>query len=166
MKTDNKIITYAQVPKIVKALRNKGKRICFTSGCYDLLHLGHVLHFNFCKKHGDILIVNVGNDETVRDLKGPGRPILPANVRARTLSALEIIDYVVISEEAGKMDHSELISIVKPAVYVVNATDSHIKEKYQISAQVGTKLLLTRRTPPKDAKGISSTLLAQKLNKI
>ncbi len=166
MKTDKKVLDYAKARKLADKLHHESKMISFTSGCYDLLHLGHILHLNYCRSKGDVLIVSVGNDETVRKLKGPGRPLLPAKVRARLLASLELVDYVIISEEVGKMDHSRLIEILKPAVYIVNATDSHVEEKRLLAQSNGAKLVLAKRMPPSGAAGISTTSLIEKINRL
>ncbi len=68
----------------------------FTNGCFDLLHLGHARYLAAAKQMGDVLIVAVNSDPSVRELKGPGRPIIPQDERAETLAALEAVDYVTI----------------------------------------------------------------------
>lgn len=164
MKTDKKIIKYKNLESLRKKATKEGKTLVFTSGCYDILHLGHIIHFNFCKSKGDILVVNVGNDKTIRDLKGKGRPINNEKFRARTVAALEIIDYVAISEEFGKMDHNKFVELLRPDIFVLNATDSAIAEKQALCDRIGTKLLLCKRLPPGHQKGgISTTQIAKKL---
>ncbi len=101
--------------QILKSLKDKGKRIVFTNGCFDLLHLGHVRYLEEAKSLGDILIVGVNSDRSVRELKGPNRPILPAEERAEILSGLGCVDYVTIFDE---LDPLELISSLLPHVLV------------------------------------------------
>ena len=164
MNTDKKIITYHDLPKLSQRLHKGGKTIVFTSGCYDLLHLGHIIHLHYCKSKGDVLVVNVGNDATVRAVKGPTRPVLNERFRARMVAALATTDYVVISEESGKMDHTRFVRLLKPDVYVLNQTDSAIREKRKLIESVGGKLHLCRRLPPGNLKGgISTTTLKQQL---
>jgi D-beta-D-heptose 7-phosphate kinase/D-beta-D-heptose 1-phosphate adenosyltransferase len=73
-----------------------GKRIVLTNGCFDLLHVGHIRLFTVSKTMGDVLIVAVDDDESVRKLKGPGRPLIHAAERVRILSAMDSVDYVVV----------------------------------------------------------------------
>lgn len=86
----------ADMPALVDALRKKNKRIVFTNGCFDLLHAGHIMLFSASRQLGDVLIVAIDDDESVRAVKGPGRPVLRAEARVRILCALESVDYVVI----------------------------------------------------------------------
>lgn len=164
MKTDQKIIKYKDLGKLHQKATQGKKTIVFTSGCYDILHLGHVIHFNFCKQQGDILVVTVGNDKTIKELKGPTRPINDEKFRARLLASLELVDYVVISEEFGKMDHIKSMELLRPDKYVLNATDSAVKEKKALTDKFGVELVLCKRLPPGHKKGgISSTQLGEKL---
>jgi cytidyltransferase-like protein len=164
MKTDKKIIKYKDLSKIRKKASRDGKTIIFTSGCYDLLHLGHIIHFNFCKSKGDILVVTVGNDETIHLLKGSTKPINDQDFRVRLLAALELVDYVVISEESGKMDHIKSTELLRPDKYVLNATDSAVEAKRAICEKNGVELVLCRRLPPGHKKGgISSSGIEKQL---
>jgi len=165
MKTDKKIITYKDLAKLRAKASKEGKTIVFTSGCYDILHLGHVIHFNFCKQQAGILVVTVGNDATIRELKGENRPINDENFRSRLLAALELVDYVVISEEFGKMDHVKSTELLRPDKYVLNATDSAVAEKRVICEKNGVELVLCKRLPPGHKKGgISSSGIEKQLS--
>lgn len=166
MKTDKKIIKYKDLKKLRRLADKEKKTIVFTSGCYDLLHLGHIIHFHYCKSRGDILVVTIGNDKTIRSLKGPGSPVYGEKFRARMIAAIEYVDHVVISEEFGKMDHVKSMKLLKPDIYVLNSTDSAIKEKRKLIESVDGKLLLCRRLPPGHKKGgISTTEIKKKLKK-
>jgi len=99
--------------KIVKDLKAKGKRIVFTNGCFDILHIGHVRYLEDAKTHGDVLVVGVNSDSSVRELKGDERPILPEEERAEILSGLGCVDYVTVFEER---DPLKLISSLQPNV--------------------------------------------------
>ena len=79
-------------------LRREGRRIAFANGCFDLLHAGHVRYLEGARAEADVLVVGVNGDEAVRALKGPGRPLLPAEARAELVAALEAVDYVLIFE--------------------------------------------------------------------
>jgi D-beta-D-heptose 7-phosphate kinase/D-beta-D-heptose 1-phosphate adenosyltransferase len=79
--------------------KRNGKRVVFTNGCFDLLHPGHIKLLEAARALGDVLIVGINSDESVRTLKGPGRPVIPENERAEILANLECVDAVVIFDE-------------------------------------------------------------------
>jgi D-beta-D-heptose 7-phosphate kinase/D-beta-D-heptose 1-phosphate adenosyltransferase len=110
-----KIKTKEDLHRIVEDLKKKGKRIVFTNGCFDLLHLGHIRYLEGAKALGDILVVGVNSDHSVQKLKGPKRPILPEEDRAEILSGLGSVDYITIFDEE---DPLELISILQPNILV------------------------------------------------
>lgn len=91
-----KLKTSGELVPILKKLRRSGKKIVFTNGCFDLLHSGHVRYLREAKAAGDVLIIGLNSDRSVRGLKGPGRPLVPEGERAELLAALEMVDYVVI----------------------------------------------------------------------
>lgn len=96
--------------------RAKGKRIVFTNGCFDLMHIGHTRYLQAAKAMGDVLVVGVNSDASVRTLdKAPDRPIVPEAQRAEVLAALGCVDYVVIFDES---DPLQLITAVQPDVLV------------------------------------------------
>lgn len=107
-----------EIKKISKRLREQKKTVVFTNGCFDILHKGHVSYLNTAKSFGDILILGLNSDESVRRLKGENRPINTQEDRAYILSALECVDYVVVFDEDTPY---ELISKVKPDVLVKGA---------------------------------------------
>jgi len=94
-----KLKTLQQLKPIVAELRTAGKRIVWTNGCFDLLHVGHVRYLLAAKKLGDVLVVGVNSDESVRKVKGLQRPLVPEGRRAEVVCALECVDYVVIFSE-------------------------------------------------------------------
>jgi D-beta-D-heptose 7-phosphate kinase / D-beta-D-heptose 1-phosphate adenosyltransferase len=96
-------------------LKLKRKRIVFTNGCFDLLHIGHIRYLEEAKALGDILVVGVNSDSSVRRLKGPQRPITPLEERMEVLSSLECVDYVTFFDEPTPL---ELISLLQPHVLV------------------------------------------------
>ena len=101
--------------RTIKDLKAKGKRIVFTNGCFDLLHVGHIRYLEEAKTLGDILILGVNSDSSVRKLKGPERPILPVEERTEILSGLGCVDYITIFDE---LDPLALITSVQPNVLV------------------------------------------------
>lgn len=110
-----KIKSLEQIENICNSLREKNKKIVFTNGCFDLLHRGHVSYLNEAKMFGDVLIVGVNADSSVKRLKGNDRPINDQSDRALILSALECVDYVVIFHEDTPYD---LIKAIGPDVLV------------------------------------------------
>jgi len=110
-----KIKTREDLQRIIQDLKTKGKRIIFTNGCFDLLHIGHVRYLEEAKSLGDVLVVAVNSDHSVRGLKGPNRPILPEEERAEILSGLGCVDYVTIFDEPTPLN---LITSLLPHVLV------------------------------------------------
>ena len=110
-----KIKKREELKKILIAHQKAGKKIVFTNGCYDLIHVGHVRYLEEAKSHGDILVVAVNSDSSVKKLKGDKRPLIPEQERAEVLSALECVDYVVIFDE---VDPLAIITYLKPDVLV------------------------------------------------
>jgi D-beta-D-heptose 7-phosphate kinase / D-beta-D-heptose 1-phosphate adenosyltransferase len=98
--------------------RGAGRRIVFTNGCFDLIHLGHVKYFRFAKAQGDLLVVGVNTDASIQRLKGSKRPIVNEDDRTEVLQELESIDYLVLFGEDTPID---LIRAVKPDVLVKGA---------------------------------------------
>ncbi|MBU0980349.1 MAG: D-glycero-beta-D-manno-heptose-7-phosphate kinase [Nanoarchaeota archaeon] len=94
-----KVKTLEEMKEIVGDLKNKGKRIVWTNGCFDILHVGHTRYLNDSRKCGDILILGLNTDASVKRLKGKGRPILPEKERAEVLSSLSSVDYIVFFGE-------------------------------------------------------------------
>lgn len=133
------------------------RKIVFTNGCFDVLHYGHVLYLLEAKALGDLLVVGLNSDDSVRRLKGESRPINGEKKRAFILSALEFVDYVVVFEEDTP---EELIKVVKPNVLVKGGD-------YQIGNIVGADFVMqnggTVSTIP-FVEGFSSTQIIEKLN--
>ncbi|MBN1870822.1 MAG: adenylyltransferase/cytidyltransferase family protein [Candidatus Omnitrophica bacterium] len=112
-KIAKKIQTPGVLTKIVADLKKKGKKIVQCHGVFDIVHLGHIRHFNLAKKEGDVLLVTLTRDKDVK--RGPGRPIFNENMRAETLASLDVTDYVSIIDAPTATD---FIRKVKPDVYV------------------------------------------------
>ena len=110
-----KVKARRELLRIINDLKAEGKRIVFTNGCFDLLHIGHVRYLEEAKALGDVLVVGVNSDASVRKLKGPKRPILPEAERAEILSGLGCVDYITLFDE---MDPLKLIASLRPNVLV------------------------------------------------
>ena len=114
----SKIMDRELLRRTLGVWRFQDKKIVFTNGCFDLLHKGHVIYLNQAKEQGDILIVAINSDSSIRKLKGPERPIIDEGSRALVLSNLKSVDYAVVFEE----DTAEVIlGKIKPDVYVKGA---------------------------------------------
>ena len=123
----SKVIPRTRIASLCNRLRRQGKTIVFTNGVFDIIHMGHVHYLSKAKAMGDVLIIGLNTDASVRKIKGPGRPINRQSDRAGVLSALEFVDYVVyFSEETP----ARLIRQVRPDVLVKGAD-------YRISEIVG-----------------------------
>ena len=112
---NSKIITSKKLAKVLSRLRSKGKIIVFTNGCFDILHVGHVDYLSKAKASGDILVIGLNTDSSVKKIKGLTRPINKESDRAKVLSALYFVDYVTLF---GKSTPEELIKQLKPDVLV------------------------------------------------
>ena len=115
---DYKIVDFNEIKNISKDLKNAGKKIVFTNGCFDILHLGHVKYLQKARALGDKLIVGLNSNESVSRLKGSSRPINDQYDRAYLLASLEVVDYVVIFEDDTPY---ELIKTIQPDILVKGA---------------------------------------------
>lgn len=109
----NSVLSLKQLLPIIRKFRRHGKKIAFTNGCFDLLHIGHLSVFERIKRQADILIVGVNADASVRRLKGSRRPIVPAAERARMVAGLKLVDYVVLFAEDTPL---KLIRAIQPDI--------------------------------------------------
>ena len=110
-----KIKEREELRQIVEGLKKKGKRVVFTNGCFDIIHQGHVLYLEEARRKGDVLIVGVNTDASVKEIKGEQRPIVSQEGRMAVLAALEAVDYVV---PFGEPDPHAIISTLRPHVLV------------------------------------------------
>ena len=137
---------------IVSELKNKGKKIIFTNGCFDILHIGHVKYLQEAKNYGDVLIVGLNSDDSVKKLKGENRPINSQSDRAYILASLEVVDYLVIFEEETPL---ELIKIIQPDVLVKG---SDYKGKKVVGQNIAKELKLIQFID-----GVSTTKTIKKI---
>jgi len=114
MDTSNKILTRTALRTKLEEHRAHGESIVLANGVFDILHVGHVRYLEAAKKEGDILVVGINADSSVRPLKGPGRPILAEPARAALVAALRCVDYVVIFDEPNV---KQLLHDLRPNVH-------------------------------------------------
>ena len=161
----NKVISQEQLRDI--RTQHKNKTIVFCTGCYDILQSGHAVFFNQCKSYGDILIVGVGKDETLRQLKGPGRPVNPENNRTYLVAAMQDVNYTVLNDDEigeGKIDFKNVLTELRPEIFIVNDDDSSIKPKKALCDELGIKIEFVTRNVPEELMPTSTSNIINKIN--
>ncbi len=163
------IITYKDLKELRKKYYNK--KIVFCSGTFDITHAGHILFFEDCKKHGDILVVAVSDDKIIKKYKGDKRPILNEHVRLKSVDSLKAVDYAFIDRPI-KIGESKLLvafnyifSRLKPDVYIINEDARDIEKRREISDRYNVELKILRRWCPKEFEGISTSKIIDKIKK-
>jgi rfaE bifunctional protein nucleotidyltransferase chain/domain len=154
----DKIVTFENLPAWRAAWRANGRKLVVTNGCFDLLHLGHVTYLEEARRLGDALLVGVNSDATVRDLKGPGRPVNNELDRATVVAALASVDGVFIFSEPTA---TRFLSTVQPDVYVKGGDytlETLNQDERRAVEQSGGKVLVLPIVP-----GRSTTSLLQKI---
>ncbi len=137
----NKLISYQLAKSICSRLR-ADKTIILKTGCFDIVHIGHVIMLQQAKSFADILIVGIGSDETVK--KDRPNTYFDENNRAAMIAALNCVDYVIIEKEEafGNIDHSQLINIVKPDYLFLAADDKSLETKKMLANSAGAEIIL------------------------
>ena len=154
-----KIKSLAAIKKIAANLKNQGRKIVFTNGCFDLLHVGHVRYLQKAKKLGDVLIVGLNTDHSVKLIKGKNRPIISQKERAEVLASLGCVDYVVLFNEP---DPLKIIKAIQPDILVKGADwDKNQIVGREIVEKAGGKVVRISLVP-----GASSTKIIEKIIKI
>ena len=115
MDAQSKIMKPGALADRLKDLRRAGKQVVFTNGCFDILHLGHVRYLCAAKNSGDLLVVGLNSDRSVRLIKGKRRPIMKQDHRTEILASLQVVDYVTLFDEP---DPLKLIQLLKPSILV------------------------------------------------
>jgi len=115
MQLESKIITLEQLPAWRSSLRDQGRRLVVTNGCFDILHVGHIRYLNSARAEGDLLLIGLNGDRSVQQLKGPERPINPEQDRALLLAALACVDAVCVFPEKRA---TRFLGLAAPDVYV------------------------------------------------
>ncbi len=154
----NKIKNWEEALQWREKLREKGQKVVFTNGCFDLLHVGHVRYLQKAKKLGDVLIVGLNTDHSVRLIKGDRRPIIPQRERGEILAALGYVDYVVFFNEP---DPLKIIKAIHPHILVKGADwDKNQIVGREIVERTGGKVVRIALVP-----GASSTKIIEKIIK-
>ena len=146
------VIDRKNIGNVVTTLKAEGKKIVFTNGCFDILHVGHVRYLNEAKALGDILILGLNSDSSVKSLKGSNRPINNESDRAEVLNALKAIDYVVIFDEKTA---ENIVGEVKPDIYAKGGDYSiDTLPEAKIVAEHGGKTVLLQLVDGKSSTNI------------
>ena len=147
--------------------RHPDEKIVFCTGCFDILQSGHAVFFSQCKRYGEVVVVGIGRDSTLQTLKGPGRPVNPEANRLYLVAAMQDVSYAVLNDAQignGKIDFEEVISRLRPDVFVLNDDDSSIPEKQVLCDQLGIRLELVGREVPPELVPTSTTNIINKIN--
>jgi rfaE bifunctional protein nucleotidyltransferase chain/domain len=131
-----KLKTLAQLVPIVARLRRRGLRVVLANGCFDLIHAGHVRYIEDARRRGDVLVVAINSDASVRRLKGRGRPVLPARERAEILAAFTAVDYVTVF---GEPNVERVLRALRPDVHAKGSdyTKATVPERETVKALGG-----------------------------
>jgi rfaE bifunctional protein nucleotidyltransferase chain/domain len=157
----DKIIAWDALPEWRAAMRASGKRLVVTNGCFDLLHVGHVTYLETARHHGDALLVGLNGDESVRQLKGPDRPVNTEADRAVVLAALASVDGVCIFAESTA---TRFLAAAQPDVYVKGGDytlDALNQEERRTVEQAGGRIVIMPCVP-----GKSTTSLLKKISRL
>lgn len=142
----------------INALKNIGQRIVFTNGCFDLLHVGHLKTLEFAKKHGDVLVVGINSDNSVKRLKGDNRPIINEADRASLLNALSCVDYVITFDSDTC---SDLINKIQPNVFVKGGTSLFVEQEVEECKK--NNCLMFKMEYEKSIIGMSTTEIEKRI---
>jgi len=154
----DKIVGREQLAALVADARRTGRRVVFTNGCFDLLHVGHVRYLAAARDQGDLLVVGLNDDASVRRLKGPSRPLVDESARAEVIAALGAVDYVTLF---GEDTPYALIAAVQPDVLVKGAdwAADQVVGRDVVEARGGRVILIPV------VEGFSTTSLVDRLRK-
>ena len=156
-----KIVAWDDLPGWRAAIRASGKRLVVTNGCFDLLHVGHVTYLETARNHGDALLLGLNGDDSVRQLKGPGRPVTPGDERAAVLGALESVDGVCVFAEKTA---TRFLAAAQPDVYVKGGDytlDTLNQDERRAVEQAGGRIVLIPFVP-----GKSTTSMLKKIKEL
>jgi len=154
----DKILAWSELPRWREAQRQAGRRVVVTNGCFDLLHAGHVTYLEAARALGDVLLVGLNSDASVRALKGPDRPVNPETDRATVLAALESVSAVCVFNER---DATRFLSLARPDIYVKGGDyrlETLNPDERRVVESVGGRIVLLPLVP-----GRSTTELLRRL---
>ncbi len=155
----DKILDRQILKEKLDALRKEGKKIAFTNGCFDILHVGHVRYLREAKKTADVLVLALNSDSSVRSIKGEKRPLVSEEERAEILAALEFIDFVTIFKE---LTPQELIIYLKPDILIKGGDwpEDKVVGRDDVKKWGGRVVLIP------EVKGKSTTNIVEKIKEV
>lgn len=154
----NSIYAFDQLSKLTQVLQNK--QVVIAGGCFDLLHLGHIIFLQKAKQQGEVLVVLLESDETIQKLKGPMRPIHNQSVRAQILAELKSVDKVLMLPRLkSDQEYDEIIEKIKPSVIATTEGDKYDFHKKRQSEKYGAKLVYVTQL----VEDHSSSLIIEKI---
>jgi D-beta-D-heptose 7-phosphate kinase/D-beta-D-heptose 1-phosphate adenosyltransferase len=155
----NKILARNVLKNKLEELRQKGKKIAFTNGCFDILHAGHIRYLREAKKTADVLVLALNSDSSVRAIKGEKRPLMSEEERAEILAALEFIDFVTIFQELTPL---ELINYLKPDILIKGGDwpEEQVIGREEIKKWGGRVAIIP------EVEGKSTTNIVEKIKKL
>lgn len=159
------IISHLKLQEIRNLHKDKVLVLC--SGTFDLTHAGHALFFEDCRAQGDVLVVVVGDDVSVREVKGNTRPILNQHVRLKMVSALRPVDYCLVGPPPPKKKPLAFMEYVfenlRPDKYVINDDAFDLASREHFAKKYGMELVVLTRSCPEEFEGISTTKIIDKI---
>jgi rfaE bifunctional protein nucleotidyltransferase chain/domain len=157
---EEKLKRRSELAEAVTKARAEGKTVVFTNGCFDILHVGHVRYLQDARALGDLLVVGVNTDDSVRRLKGPTRPVVSEWERAEILAALQCVDYVSLFNEDTPV---ELITAIRPSIHVKGG-DYKVEDLPEAEAVIagGGKIVIVSFSST-DSEGFSTTNVIGKI---
>lgn len=154
-RAEDKIVAREDLPALRERLRREGRRLVMTNGCFDLMHAGHASYLEYARGLGDVLLVALNTDASVRRLKGPSRPVVDERNRARMMAALECVDYVTFF---GEDEPKDLVAEVLPDVLVKAEDWAHYVSGREAVEAAGGKVVLAPMV-----EGLSSTKIVERI---
>jgi D-glycero-beta-D-manno-heptose 1-phosphate adenylyltransferase len=154
-----RLVTMSDLMTLHEQLKDKGKKIVFTAGSWDLLHVGQCRYMEEAKKEGDILIVGVSSNEAIRKVKGPNKPILDEKIRAEMLTYLRSVDFVTILPEPSC---APTLGLLKPDVFITVREDWAANYKESKEYKIVSKYGGTVKVVDRQSTALSTTKIVQR----
>ncbi len=157
----NKLVSLVQLTTIVNQARSNRKKIVWTNGCFDIIHAGHVDYLERSKAYGDLLVVGLNSDESVKKLKGDNRPVFSEMDRAKVLCSIIFVDYVIIFSHTSPI---KMIDLLKPDYYIKGGDytiDTIDQDERKVVEGYGGEIMLLPMV-----EGVSSSIIVEKIRKL
>ena len=156
---EQKLLTLDEAAEVASTAKAEGRIVVLTNGCFDLLHVGHIRYLEAAKEEGDLVIVALNSDQSVRELKGSGRPVMGEGERAEILSALASVDYVIVFEDPTV---DAILERIRPDVHAkgTDYTQETLPERETV-ARIGGRVAIVG-----DPKDHSTKSLIQRIKEL